>query len=216
MALFDGFTQRVADLRKLTPSELKRLAGERMSDLVQQEMSRARTRVAEMEKRYPSAPPRELAQRLIDEKKSVASMAGGISGVFGLISLPADLIFMAYLQLVLLVDVATVYKVNLKSERARTELLDLFGYANGLGPVHRASPKVLGKVAGKMLEKGGLHSLGKAVPLVAAPITAYMNNHHIQTVGEQAVRFYEGFDKAHAKAKAQSSEKATPSEKASA
>jgi hypothetical protein len=53
-----------------------------------------------------------------------------------------------------------------------------------------------------LLEKGGLHTLGRAMPLVAAPVTAYFNNQHIQMVGEQAVRFYEGFDKAHAKAKA--------------
>jgi hypothetical protein len=45
-------------------------------------------------------------------------------------------------------------------------------------------------------------SLGKAVPLMAAPITAYLNNQHIQAIGDQAVRFYEGFDKAHEKAKA--------------
>ena len=202
MALFDSFTQTVADFRKLTPAELKRLAGTKLSDLVLQEVSRAKVRVAAMEKRYPSASPRELAQRLIDEKKGVAGMVGGISGVFGLISLPADMVFMAWLQLVLLVDVATLYKVNLKSERTRGELLDLFGYANGLGPLHRASPKVLGRVVGKILERGGLGSLGKAVPLVAAPITAYLNNQHIQSVGDQAVRFYEGFHKAHAKAKA--------------
>ncbi len=202
MGLFDGFTQTVADFRKLTPAELKRLAGARMSDLVAQEVSRSRKRVADLEKRYPSATPRELAQRLIDEKKGLAGMVGGISGVFGLISLPADMVFMAWLQLVLLVDVATLYKVNLKSERIRGELLDLLGYANGMGPLHRAGPKVLGRVVGKMLEKGGLGSLGRAVPLVAAPITAYINNQHIQSVGDQAVRFYEGFDKAHAKAKA--------------
>lgn len=201
MALFERFTQTVGELRKLTPSELKRLAGAKMSDLVLQEVARSKARVAEMEKRYPSAPPRELAQRLIDEKKSVASMVGGVSGVFGLISLPADLLFMAWLQLVLLVDVATLYKVNLKSERTRAELLDLFGYANGLGPLHRASPKVLGRVAAKIMEKGGLNSMSRAMPLVAAPITAYLNHQHIQSVGEQAVRFYEGFDKAHAKAR---------------
>jgi uncharacterized protein (DUF697 family) len=208
MALFESFTETVADLRKLTPAELKRLAGERLSDVVLQEMARAKARVAAMEKRYPSAQPRELAQRLIDEKKNLAGMAGGISGVFGLISLPADLLFMAWLQLVLLVDIATLYKVNLKSSHNRGELLDLFGYANGLGPLHRASPKVLGRVVGRMLEHGGLKSVGKAVPLVAAPITAYMNNHHIQTVGDQAVRFYEGFDKAHAKAKAKTAKSA--------
>ena len=46
MGLFDGFTQTVADFRKLTPTELKRLAGAKMSDLVLQEVARAKTRVA--------------------------------------------------------------------------------------------------------------------------------------------------------------------------
>ena len=40
--------------------------------------------------------------------------------------------------------------------------------------------------------------------LVAAPVTAYFNNQHIQKVGDHAVRFYEGFDKAHAKTRAAS------------
>ncbi len=53
MALFDSFTQTVADFRKLTPAELKRLAGARMSDLVLQEVARAKVRVAALEKRYP-------------------------------------------------------------------------------------------------------------------------------------------------------------------
>ena len=39
------------------------------------------------------------------------------------------------------------------------------------------------------------------MPLVGAPVTAYLNNKHIQEVGEQAVRFYAGFDKAHQKSK---------------
>jgi len=95
--------------------------------------------------------------------------------------------------------VATLYKVNLKSERARGDLLDLFGYANGLGAVQRSSPKVLGGLAAKLLVKGGLPTLGRAMPLVAAPITAYLNNQHIQAVGEEAVRFYEGFGKAEKK-----------------
>jgi hypothetical protein len=60
---------------------------------------------------------------------------------------------------------------------------------------------VLGGLAAKLLVKGGLPTLGRAMPLVAAPITAYLNHQHIQRVGDQAVRFYEGFDKAHAKAR---------------
>jgi hypothetical protein len=46
------------------------------------------------------------------------------------------------------------------------------------------------------LTRGGLETIGKAVPLVAAPISAYLNNQHIQSVGDQAIRHYDGFDKA--------------------
>ena len=128
-------------------------------------------------------------------------MVGGVSGVFGVITVPADLLVMVYLQLALLVEIATLYKVNLKSDRARQELLDVFGYANGIGPVQRATPKVMGKLAALALQKGGLETLGRAMPLVAAPISAYLNNHHIQQVGEQAVRHYDGFSAASAKSK---------------
>lgn len=201
MAFYDPFVERLQAFKMLTPAELKKLAGAKLSDVVLQEIARSRTRVAELEKRFPSAAPKELAQHLIEGKKALASMAGGVSGVFGLISVPADMVFMAWLQIILLVDVATLYKVNLKSERSRGELLDLLGYANGLGPLQRSSPKVLGSLAARLLAKGGLPTLGRAMPLVAAPITAYLNNQHIQAVGDQALRFYEGFDKAHAKAR---------------
>jgi hypothetical protein len=209
MAFYDSFVERLSAFKMMTPAELKKLAGAKLSDVVLQEISRSRTRVTELEKRFPSAAPKELAQHLIEGKKALASMVGGVSGVFGLISVPADLVFMSWLQIILLVDLATLYKVNLKTERARGELLDLFGYANGLGPLQRSSPKVLGGLAAKLLVKGGLPTLGRAMPLVAAPITAYLNNHHIQGVGEQAVRFYEGFDKAHAKARGSRGEKKT-------
>lgn len=194
---------------KLSPAELRKLSNARMSDLILKEIARARERAANLEKKYPSATKRELAQRLIDEKKGLAGMVGGISGVFGLASVPADLVVMVWLQINLLVDVATLYKVNLKTERARQELLDLFGYANGVGPLQRAGPKVVGTVAGKLLEKGGMHLFGRAVPLVAAPITAYLNNRHIQDVGESAVKYYEGFHKAQQKTRERKTRRAS-------
>jgi hypothetical protein len=201
MAFYDPFVERLQAFKMLNPAELKKLASAKLSDVVLQEISRSRTRVTDLEKRFPSAGPKELAQHLIEGKKALASMVGGVSGVFGIISVPADMVFMAWLQIILLVDLATLYKVSLKSERNRGDLLDLFGYANGLGPLQRSSPKVLGGLAARLLAKGGLPTLGRAMPLVAAPITAYLNNQHIQSVGDQAVRFYEGFDKAHAKAR---------------
>jgi hypothetical protein len=60
---------------------------------------------------------------------------------------------------------------------------------------------VLGKVAGNILEKSGLRGLGRALPLVAAPVGAYLNNRHIQAIGEAAVRHYDGFERASTKSK---------------
>lgn len=204
MAFYDPIAEQ---LKKLTPAELKKLADSKLTDLVEQEVPRARKRIADLEQRYPSAGPRERAQRLIDEKKHLASMTGGVFGAFGLVGLPMDLTVMAWLQLTLLVDVATLYKVNLKGVRARSELLELYGYTTGVGGVQRSGPRVLGKVAEVLLSRGGMQTLGRAMPLVAAPVTAYLNNKHIQRVGEHAARFYEGFDKAHAKTRAASRKK---------
>lgn len=187
-------------LRRLTPSGLKQLADERITDIVVREVPRSRARVTELEKRYPSVPRRELAQRLIDEKKSTAGMIGGITGIFGVLAVPPDLLIMAYLELTLLVDVATVYKVNLKSERSRDELLDLFGESHGMGPLTRSAPRALGTFVGLALAQGGLRTVGRTVPLVAAPIAAWMNNKHVQRVGDAAIRHYEGFRKARRKA----------------
>lgn len=186
---------------KLHPKHLKKLSGERLSDLIDKEAVRARAKVDELQQRYPSAGPRELSQRLIDHKKNLASMMGGVTGVFGVVTVPVDLAGMLYLQLSLLTEVATVFKLSLKSEREKQELLDLLGYSNGIGPLQRSSPKVLGTVAAMVLSKGGLKTLSRAMPLVAAPISAWMNNSHIQKVGDSAVRHYDGWQHAHEKSK---------------
>ena len=199
MGLFDPLLERLAFMKMLSPASLKKLANRRVNDLILSEATRAKKKLEDLEQRYPSAGPRELAQRLIDAKKNFASMVGGVSGIFGVVTVPADLLVMVYLQIALLAEIATLYKVNLKGEAAQKELLDLFGYANGVGPLQRASPKVLGKLVAVLLAKGGLEGLGKAMPLVAAPISAYLNNQHIQAVGDHAVRHYDGFTHAHEK-----------------
>ena len=193
MAFYDPVLDRLTFLKHLTPAGLKRLSEAQLSDVVVREMPRAKKKVDALNQRYPSAGNRELAQRLVDQKKNIAAMTGGVSGVFGVIAVPADLLGMVYLQLTLLVEIATLYRVNLKSETARNELLDIFGYANGVGPLQRASPKLLGSLAAVVLTKGGLKAIGRAMPLVAAPVSAYLNNQHVQAVGDEAVRHYDGF-----------------------
>lgn len=39
------------------------------------------------------------------------------------------------------------------------------------------------------------------MPLVAAPVSAYLNNQHVQQVGDAAVRHYDGWVHAHEKAR---------------
>ena len=199
MGFFDPLLEQVKVVRQLTPTNLKKLGNTQLSDLIEKEAVRARVKVDELQQRYPSAGPRELSQRLIDSKKGLASMVGGMTGVFGAITVPIDLLGMVYLQLSLLTEVATVFKLSLKSERERQELIDLLGYSNGIGPLQRSGPKVMGSVAAILLARGGLKGLSRAMPLVAAPISAYLNNQHIQQVGESAVRHYDGWVHAHEK-----------------
>ncbi len=199
MGFFDPLVSRLKSAQQLSPRNLNRLAKVRLAVLLEREAVRAKDRVDALRQRFPSAGERELSQRLIDEKKSVASMVGGISGIFGVATVPLDLVGMAYLQIALLTEVGTVFRVDLKSERGREELLELFGYTNGIGPVQRASPRLLGSLAGLLLRKGGMATLGRAMPLVAAPVSAYLNNQHIQRVGDSAIRHYDGWVHAHEK-----------------
>ena len=186
-------------LRGFGPRALKRMAGERLSTVVLQESRRAKARVTELRTRYPSAAARELAQHVIEQKKQVAALVGGISGAFGVVGIPADLVAMAVLEVQLLVDIATAYEVRLEFARSRAELLDVLGRANGVGALGRASPKAVGKVAQLLFERGGLASCGRAFPLVAAPVTSWLNNRDIQKLGEAALAHYEGFARASAK-----------------
>jgi hypothetical protein len=78
----------------------------------------------------------------------------------------------------------------------------LFGHTQGLGSLQRASPLVLGRVARALLNKGGLVTMGRIVPVVSAPLSAYLNNRHLQAVGEEAVRHYDGFRRASLRAAA--------------
>ncbi len=168
-------------------------AKERLWKVYVDEIGRCRKRVEELRGRYPSANVQELAQRLTDTKKTWASTGGAISGLFGLALVPADLLFVTVLQLTLIMEIALLHKVNLKSDRARDEVFEVLGYSNGADTVNlagRAGPKVLARVAEEMLTKRGLAQLGRAVPVLASPVVAWLNNRDLQRAGEAAARFY--------------------------
>lgn len=175
------------------PAMLGGVAKERLWEVYVGEIARCRRRVAELRDRYPSANVQELSQRLTDAKKTWASTGGAISGLFGLALVPADLMFVTVLQLTLIMEIALLHKVNLKSDRARDEILEVLGYSNGADTVNlagRAGPKLLARIAERALTKRGLAQLGRAVPVVASPLVAYLNNRDLQRAGAAALRFY--------------------------
>jgi hypothetical protein len=168
-------------------------AKERLQKLYVDEIGRCRRRVDELRGKYPSADAHELSQRLTDTKKTLAATGGAISGLFGLMLVPADLAFVTVLQLTLIMEIAVLHKVNLKSDRARTEVFEVLGYSNGADTVNlagRAGPKLFARVAEKLLVGRGLPQLGRAVPVVASPIVAWLNNRDLQRAGDAALRFY--------------------------
>ncbi|HEY2031030.1 MAG TPA: EcsC family protein [Myxococcales bacterium] len=168
-------------------------AKERLWAIYVDEIGRCKRRIDELKEKYPSAKNDELVRRLTDAKKAWAATGGAISGLFGLALVPADLAFVTVLQLTLIMEIALLHKVNLKSDRARAEVFEVLGYSNGADTVNlagRAGPKLAARVAEKVLTKRGLSQLGRAVPVVASPVVAWMNNRDLQKAGEAAQRFY--------------------------
>ena len=159
-----------------------------------QQVARARLRVVEVERTLPGATKAQLAQRLIDEKKNLATNSGAVAGLFGLMAIPADLAVVTWLQLQLAIELAVLHGVNLKGRSGRAELLDVLGFgARELGSLVRAVPIVAGRVTGAYLRRLGWRTVGRAVPVLAAPITALVNGRDIQRVGEEALRRFDTF-----------------------
>jgi len=170
---------------------IRELAEARFEDWILSEIGRSRDRVRDIREKFPSASQPELANRLIEAKKKWAATGGAVSGLFGLFSLPADLALVAYLQLSLILDLAVLCDRNVKSIRARQEILEIFRAANStVGVASRASPKATARIAERVLAARGFRLLGRAFPLVAAPLTAALNNRDIDKAGSAALRYY--------------------------
>jgi hypothetical protein len=170
---------------------IREFAEDRFEDWLLSEVSRSRDRLRELKSKYPSAGTLELANRLIDAKKKWAATSGAVSGLFGLMSLPADLAVVAYLQMSLIVDVAVLCGRNVKSARARAELLEVFTAANSsIRVASRASPRATARVAERLLSAKGFRFFGRAFPVIAAPLTAALNNRDIEKAGHEAMRYF--------------------------
>lgn len=171
---------------------LRELAFRRVDQVILGELERAQPRIRALKEAHPGASRRELVERLVERKKSYAGTGGLVSGAFGLVGVPLDLVMVTYLQIALAVEVSLLFGVNLKSRTGQREVLEILARGNGVGPLYRGGTPVLARVAFALLRRRGWPALGRAVPVVAMPVSAWLNNRDIDRVGAAAVRYWDG------------------------
>jgi hypothetical protein len=172
-----------------------------LEDWLLAEIGRARIRLADLRREHPAAEADELARRLIEDKKQLAARGGAVTGLFGIAAVPADVALLGYLQLTLAIELAVLYGVNLKAAGGRQQLFDLFGWDQGLtsslGPL---LPALAARAGRAILRKSAWKAVGRTVPVLAAPLAAWLNHREIQRLGEAAVLSFGAFRRLHATA----------------
>lgn len=158
------------------------------------QVGRARLAVAELRHAHPSEDRGRLAQRLIDEKKQLATSAGAITGFFGWAAIPVDLAWITWLRFTLALELAVLHGINLKGRSGRAELLDLLGLRESdLASLARAVPLVAARLGSAWVRRLGWRAVGRAVPILAAPLAAWVNGRDIQRLGDEAIRRFDTF-----------------------
>ncbi len=160
----------------------------RLRKLIQHERKRAQWHIDLIKRAEPYASKDRVAHLILDRWRNVATVEGGVTGAFGFAGVPLNLLLFAYCQLAVVVSIAEAYGVALDGEAGEKALLDVIGKAHGIEDLVRASPRVLGALARALAIRHGLGTLGRLVPMVAAPISARLNRKELERTGTEALR----------------------------
>lgn len=160
----------------------------RLRDLIIDERRRAQLHIALIRRGEPSASSDRLAHVMIERWTRVASVEGGLTGALGLFGVPLNLVLFVYCEIALIVSVAEAYDTTLEGEGGEDAVLGVLGRAHGVEDVLRSSPRVLGAIARAVAISHGFSSLGRLVPLLAAPIAAKLNERDMERLGGEALR----------------------------
>ncbi len=160
----------------------------RLRQLIQTERRRAQWHIDLIKKSEPYASKDRVAHLILDRWRSIATVEGGLTGAFGLAGVPVNILLFAYCQLAVVVSIAEAYGVALDGEAGESALLDVIARAHGIEDLVRASPRVLGALARALALKHGLGTLGRMVPMIAAPISASLNRRELERTGNEALR----------------------------
>lgn len=163
-------------------------ARQRLRDLVEQERGRAQFHLDLIRRSHPQASQDRVAQLILDRWTAVAKVEGGVTGVLGFMGVPLNFLLFTYCQLALVVSIAEAYGIELRGNSGEEALVDVLGRAHGIQDLVQAGPRVLGALAKALFLRYGLGTVGRLVPLLAAPISARMNEVEMRRVGTAAMQ----------------------------
>ena len=163
-------------------------ARRRLRDLVDKERQRAQLHIDFIRRSEPSASNDRLATVILERWTAVAKVEGGMTGILGFMGVPLNFLLFAYCQLAVTVSIAEAYGIELRGESGEEALVDVIGRVHGIEDLVRASPRVLGSLARALALRYGLGPRSRLVPLLAAPVSARLNEREMQRVGQAAMQ----------------------------
>mgnify|MGYP006285995757 FL=1 len=155
---------------------------------MEQERRRAQFHIDLIRRAEPKASSDRLATVILQRWTTVAKVEGGVTGVLGFAGVPLNFLLFAYCQLAVTVSIAEAYGIELRGEAGEEALVDVIGRVHGVEDLVRASPRVLGALARALAVRYGLGTISRMVPLLAAPVSARLNEREMQRVGQAAMQ----------------------------
>ncbi len=178
-----GAEQRWPELGRV-----RQTARQRLRDLIAGERRRARLHIELVRQLEPGASPDRVAHLVLSRWVAAAAVEGGLTGALGFLGVPLNFLLFAYGQVAVIVSIAEAYEIGLDGESGEDAVLDVLGRAHGLEGVVRESPRVLGAIARTLALRHGLSTMGRLIPMVAAPIGAKLNQREMIRTGHEALR----------------------------
>jgi uncharacterized protein (DUF697 family) len=166
----------------------KASARARLRDLIESEKGRARAHIALIRRTEPDASSDRVAQVVLDRWVKVAQVEGGVTGALGFVGVPVNLILFVYFEVAVIVSVAEAYGKVLEGEGGEDVVLEVLARVHGFEDVVRTTPRVVGAIARTVALRHGFATLGRFVPLIAAPIAARLNEREMKSLGLEALR----------------------------
>ena len=190
---------KVRQLKKRADSLLEEVFRSLFEEI---DTDKIRRDIAALKGGAPDFQPVDHANMLVRRTAFRCAAAGAVtglpSGLLAIGSLGADLAYLIYQQLRLIVGIATIYGHEPSQRERFTEALSCLAYASGVGIGKQGIATVLesatvegGVVAEKIGTRFVRERLAKVVPFVGALSGGVLNYMSVRAVGRTAIRYYE-------------------------